>query len=87
MPRQSITLTRPNDDWLKKQVDSQEYSSKSDVINDLIRRTRQEYEGHDVIRAKLVRAEESGLSSRDPVRIRDDIKAQLSGDTSVCPKD
>ena len=35
MPRQSITFTNPNDDWLKSQVDSQEYNNKSDVVNDL----------------------------------------------------
>lgn len=37
MPRQSISFTPPNDQWLKAQVESQEFSSKSDVVNDLIR--------------------------------------------------
>lgn len=29
MTRQSITLTRPNDEWLKAQVESEEYASIS----------------------------------------------------------
>ena len=29
MARQSITLTQPNDAWLKEQIDSQEYTNKS----------------------------------------------------------
>lgn len=37
MARQSISFTQPNDEWLKSQVDTQEYSSKSELVNDLIR--------------------------------------------------
>ncbi len=49
MPRQNITFTIPNDDWLKSQVSSQEYLSKSELINDLVR-------------LKLDRAEKSGFT-------------------------
>ena len=77
MPRQSITFTPPNDDWLKAQVESQEYSSKSDVINDLIRKARQQHDEIEMIRAKLVRAEQSGFSNRTPEEIRDAAKARL----------
>ncbi len=77
MPRQSITFTPPNDDWLKAQVDSQEYSNKSDVVNDLIRQARKQNEEIEMIRAKLIRAEQSGLSDRTPAQIRQDAKARL----------
>lgn len=77
MPRQSITFTSPNDDWLKAQVESQEYGSKSDVINDLIRRARQKSEEMEVLRAKLIRAENSGYSERTPAQIRAEAKAGL----------
>ncbi len=77
MPRQSITFTPPNDDWLKAQVESQEYSSKSDVINDLIRKARKEHDEIEMIRAKLVHAEQSGFSNRTPEEIRDAAKARL----------
>ena len=40
MTRQSISFTTPNNDWLKAQVESEEYTSKSDVVNDLIRKAR-----------------------------------------------
>ncbi len=76
-PRQSITFTEPNDEWLAAQVDSLEYSSKSDVVNDLIRRARQQEEEKEMIRAKLVRAEQSGLSSRTPEQIRQEAKLRL----------
>lgn len=59
MPRQSISFTPPNEEWLRAQVESLEYTSKSDVVNDLIRKAR-EIEG---IRARLVQAEQSGVTS------------------------
>tara|TARA_B100000953_G_scaffold255805_1_gene219712 strand:- start:346 stop:510 length:165 start_codon:yes stop_codon:yes gene_type:complete len=37
MSRQSISFTKPNDEWLKSKVDNQEYSSKSELLNDLIK--------------------------------------------------
>ena len=55
MTRQSISFTPPNDKWLKDQIESGEYTSKSDVVNDLIRRARE----IDYIRARLIAAEQS----------------------------
>ncbi len=77
MPRQSITFTNPNDDWLKSQVDSQEYNNKSDIVNDLIRQARQHYNEIESIRAKLIRAEQNGFSDRTPEQIREAAKARL----------
>ncbi|MCG8379637.1 MAG: CopG family transcriptional regulator [Proteobacteria bacterium] len=77
MPRQSITFTPPNDDWLKAQVDSQEYSNKSDVVNDLIRKARKQDEEIEILRSKLIRAEQNGFSDRTPSRIREDVKQRL----------
>lgn len=42
MARQSISFTEPNDEWLKAQVDKNEYSSKSELVNDLIRQARKQ---------------------------------------------
>ena len=55
MARQSISFTPPNDEWLKAQVNSEEYTSKSEVVNDLIRKARE----IERIRAKLLAAEKS----------------------------
>ena len=59
MPRKSISFTPPNDEWLKAQVESKEYTSKSEVVNDLIRKARE----IEKIRVRLIRAEESGFTS------------------------
>ena len=62
MPRQSISFTKPNDEWLKNQVESNEYTSKSELINDLIRQARQQQVQVDWIRLKLEAAEKSGFT-------------------------
>jgi len=64
MVRQSISVTTPNDKWLKAQVESEEYSSKSEVINDLIRKARAQQSEIDYIRARLLRAENSGFTDK-----------------------
>jgi len=63
MARQSISFTEPNDAWLKAQIDNKEYSSKSELVNDLIRQARKQQVEVDWIRAKLDKAEKSGFTS------------------------
>jgi antitoxin ParD1/3/4 len=62
MARQSISFTKPNDAWLKAQVDTEEYSSKSEIVNDLIRQAGKQQVQIDWIRAKLNKAEASGFT-------------------------
>lgn len=60
MPRQNISLTEPNAEWVKVQIDSKAYTSMSDAVNDLIRQARrQEDQKIEKIRAMLIKAEES----------------------------
>ncbi len=70
MPRQSISLTAPNDEWLKSQVENEEFSSKSELVNDLIRNARKKEEQLTWLRDKLERAEKSGFSTRTKEEIR-----------------
>jgi antitoxin ParD1/3/4 len=75
MTRQSISLTEPNESWLAAQVESHEYSSKSDVVNDLIRKARAEEQKHELIRARLIASEQSGFVTPDRESMRKEFKA------------
>lgn len=77
MTRQSISFTEPNDKWLKAQIDSQEYSSKSEVINDLIRKAREKEREIELIRAKLIQAEQGGFTEMNSTDILKQSKAAL----------
>ena len=77
MPRQSITFTPPNDEWLKAQVESEEFTNKSEIVNDLIRKARAQQAEIEAIRAELIKAEQSGFTDKTPEQIRQDAKARL----------
>lgn len=53
--RASLSISRPNDEWIQAQIASGEFSSRSEVVNDLIRRARE----IEVIRQRLIAAEQS----------------------------
>jgi antitoxin ParD1/3/4 len=74
MPRQSITLTKHNDAWLKKHVeDVQDYSNKSELINDLIRSARRA----EAINRKLSLAENSGFVKQNASDMLEEFKSEL----------
>jgi len=79
MTRQSISFTKPNDEWLKSQVEREEYSSKSELVNDLIRQTRNQQVQIDWIRAKIENAEKSGFTSHSKEQILRESKSLLNG--------
>ena len=58
--RASLSISTPNEEWIQAQIASGEYSSRSEVVNDLIRRVRE----IEKIRERLIAAEQSGFSNR-----------------------
>ena len=78
MGRQSISLTEPNDNWLKTQIDSKEYASKSELVNDLIRQARKQQRQIDWIGAKLNKAEKSGFTRNTKAEILLEAKSGIN---------
>ena len=78
MSRQSISFTEPNNNWLSAQIESQEYRSKSEVVNDLIRQARAKEDQLSIIRAKLIQAEKSGFTSQGQAEILSEFKKELN---------
>ena len=77
MSRTSISFTPPNDKWINSQIESQEYSSKSEVVNDLIRKARKEQDEINYICARLVASEKSGFTSLTRDEILEKSKEEL----------
>jgi antitoxin ParD1/3/4 len=81
--RQSISLTEPNDQFLNSLISSGEFSSKSEVINGLIRQARNGDEAEiEAIRVLLAEGEESikqnGYSKKSVDDIWQDAKQRHS---------
>jgi antitoxin ParD1/3/4 len=64
MSRQSITLANQNDEWLKQQVANQEFTSKSEAVNYLIKQARERDAYHDYVQMKIELGEKSGLAKK-----------------------
>ncbi len=77
MARASISISPPNDEWIQSQIQSEEFSSRSEVINDLIRKARKEQDQIDHIRAALIEGEESGFSGRTPEDVKNTVIKRL----------
>ena len=58
--RKTITLTDPQDRWVKSQIAQGGYTNDSEYIRALIRREQERNAEHEAIRAALVEGEESG---------------------------
>ena len=77
MTRASISITPPNDAWIKSQIDSAEFSSRSEVINDLIRKARKEQGQTEYIRTRLIASEQSGFTDLTRDEILEKSKKEL----------
>lgn len=64
MARQSITLAAQNDEWLKEQVANEEFNSKSEAINYLIKQARERDAYHDFVQMKIDRGLKSGFAEK-----------------------
>jgi len=78
MTRQSITLAKQNDEWLKAQVENEEFNSKSEAINYLIKQARERYEYNEYVRMKIERGEKSGFSTKTKEELLAEIKKRLN---------
>lgn len=77
MTRQSISISAPNDQWLNNLLERKEYASKSEIVNDLIRKARAQQSEIELIRAKLIASEKSGFINQTIEEIRAEFKAGL----------
>ena len=72
MARASISISPPNDQWIQSQIENEEFSSRSEVVNDLIRKARE----IETIRARLIQAEQSGFTSQGRAEILAEAKEE-----------
>ena len=83
MVKKSITITNKQVDWIQLQISSGHYSSDSEVIREALREKELRMAEVDMIRAKLIASEASGLSDLTPAQIRDAAKQRLKRDEQI----
>lgn len=78
MARQSISLANQNDEWLKQQVQKEEFNSKSEVVNYLIKQAREREDYHNFVQMKIDRGLKSGFSTKSKEELLNEIKNRLN---------
>ena len=80
MPRQTITLTEPNHKWLQDRVDSGEFRTQTEAVNDAIRKLREKEDELAFLRDRIARAKEEGFTTMNRHEILAEIKDELRRD-------
>lgn len=78
MARQSITLAAQNDEWLKEQVAKEEFTSKSEAVNYLIKQARDRDAYHEYVQMKIDRGLKSGYSTKTKEELFEEIKKRFN---------
>ncbi len=73
MARQSISLANQNDEWLKQQVANEEFTSKSEAVNYLIKKARERDAYHEYVQMKI----DSGLKSGFSTKTKEELLAEI----------
>ena len=77
MPKQTFTVSEPNHAWLQARVDSGEFKTQTEAVNDALRRAHEIENGVEELSAKLIRAELRGFTDMTPDQIREQSKREL----------
>ncbi len=77
MIKKSITVTGQQENWIQSQIATGQYASDSEVIREALREKEMRVAEIEMLRAKLIASEESGLGSLSPAEIRAAVKARL----------
>lgn len=77
MIKKSITVTDSQDAFIQAQIASGHYASDSEVIREALREKELRAAEIDALRAKLIAAEEGGISDLTPNDIRAAAKERL----------
>ncbi|MCG7966317.1 MAG: CopG family transcriptional regulator [Candidatus Thiodiazotropha taylori] len=85
--RASLSISTPNESWLQAQIDSGEFASRSEVVNDLIRKAREKDREAEYIRTKLLASEKSleehGWVKETPNEMLDGFKERARRDGKI----
>ncbi|XOV81265.1 MAG: type II toxin-antitoxin system ParD family antitoxin [Aestuariibacter sp.] len=66
MVKKSITVTDQQEQWMQKQLATGNYASDSELLRDLIRKEQQRNADIEVIRRKLIEAEQMASQTVHP---------------------
>lgn len=78
--RKTITLTDKQDEWIKAQIASGDYTNDSEYLRDLIRRDQERSAKLQALKQAISEGLESGETEKTVPRIMKEVEARLRAD-------
>ncbi len=78
--RKTITLTDKQDEWIKAQIASGDYTNDSEYFRDLIRRDQEQNAKFRVLKQAIQEGLDSGVSDKTVPQIMEEVEARLRAD-------
>lgn len=75
--RKTITLTGKQDEWVKAQIASGNYTNDSEYFRDLIRRDQEQNEKFRALKRAIQEGLDSGVSNKTLPQIMKEVEARL----------
>lgn len=79
MVKKSVSITDQQEEWIQVQMQSGHYATDSELVREALREKQMRMDELEAIRAKLIKAEESGFSDRTVDEIFDAAIARAQG--------
>ena len=78
--RKTITLTDKQDQWIKAQIATGEYTNDSEYIRDLVRRDQEQNARFKALKQAIQEGLDSGVSQKSVAEIMEEVEARLRAD-------
>ena len=78
--RKTITFTKKQDDWIKSQITSGEFTNDSEYIRDLVRRDKAKNAKFSALKAAITEGMESGISNKSLPDVMKDVEERMRAD-------
>ncbi len=75
--RKTITLTDKQDEWIKAQIASGDFTNDSEYIRDLVRRDQELSDKFNALKLAIQEGLDSGVSDLNMTQIRDNVRKEL----------
>jgi len=77
MVKKSVSITDQQDQWIQAQMQTGNYATDSELVREALREKQMRIEELELIRAKLIAAEQGGFSSLSAKEILEKSKEEL----------
>jgi len=78
--RKTITLTDKQDEWIKAQIASGDFTNDSEYIRDLVRRDQEQNAKFQALKQAVQEGLDSGESDKTVTDIMEEVEARLRAD-------